>query len=144
MRSTWGPPGSCRPQMGPMMAPWTLLSGLVLTWRNFYCANYCRILPNNLVHGSHWVLLWFRNGCSYSQSQQTVQKSCAYFMVYTAFQAIWVYRVCSLARWSTALNNAPTLLCNHFSPTAARHPWGPLNYNGLTLIPAWISDCIQL
>ena len=27
MRPTWGPPGSCRPQMGPMLAPWTLLSG---------------------------------------------------------------------------------------------------------------------
>ena len=26
MRQTWGPPGSCRPQMGPMLAPWTLLS----------------------------------------------------------------------------------------------------------------------
>ena len=24
---TWGPPGSCRPQMGPMVAPWTLLAG---------------------------------------------------------------------------------------------------------------------
>ena len=23
---TWGPPGSCRPQMGPMLASWTLLS----------------------------------------------------------------------------------------------------------------------
>ena len=23
-----GPPGSCRPQMGPMLAPWTLLSGI--------------------------------------------------------------------------------------------------------------------
>ena len=27
MGSTWGPPGSCRPQMDPMLAPWTLLSG---------------------------------------------------------------------------------------------------------------------
>ena len=27
-----GPPGSCRPQMGPMLAPWTLLSGVV-AWR---------------------------------------------------------------------------------------------------------------
>ena len=27
MEPTWGPPGSCRPQMGPMLAPWTLLSG---------------------------------------------------------------------------------------------------------------------
>ena len=24
---TWGPPGSCRPQMGPVLVPWTLLSG---------------------------------------------------------------------------------------------------------------------
>ena len=24
---TWGPPGSCRPQMGPMSAQWTSLSG---------------------------------------------------------------------------------------------------------------------
>ena len=24
---TWGPPGSCWPQMGPILAPWTLLSG---------------------------------------------------------------------------------------------------------------------
>ena len=27
MGPTWGPPGSCRPQMGPMFAPWTWLSG---------------------------------------------------------------------------------------------------------------------
>ena len=26
MGPTWGPPGSCRPQMGPMLAQWTLLS----------------------------------------------------------------------------------------------------------------------
>ena len=26
MGPIWGPPGSCRPQMGPMLAPWTLLS----------------------------------------------------------------------------------------------------------------------
>ena len=28
MGPTWGPPGFCRPQMGPMLAPWTLLSGI--------------------------------------------------------------------------------------------------------------------
>ena len=28
---TWGPSGSCRPQVGPMLAPWTLLSGKPLT-----------------------------------------------------------------------------------------------------------------
>ena len=30
MGPTWGPPGSCLPQMDPMLAPWTLLSGSVL------------------------------------------------------------------------------------------------------------------
>ena len=29
LESTWGPPGSCRPQMGPMLAPLILLSGYV-------------------------------------------------------------------------------------------------------------------
>ena len=28
---TWGPPGTCRPQMGPMLSPWTLLSGVLPT-----------------------------------------------------------------------------------------------------------------
>ena len=36
MGPTWGPPGSCRPQVGPILTPWTLLSGLlhllVYTW----------------------------------------------------------------------------------------------------------------
>ena len=30
MGPTWGPPGSCRPQMGPLLAPWILLSGWVI------------------------------------------------------------------------------------------------------------------
>ena len=29
MGPTWGPPGACRPQMAPMLAPWTLLSGIL-------------------------------------------------------------------------------------------------------------------
>ena len=32
MGPTSGPPGSCRPQMGPSLAPWTLLSGIAPTW----------------------------------------------------------------------------------------------------------------
>ena len=30
MGPTWGPRGSCRHQMGPMLPPWTLLSGLTI------------------------------------------------------------------------------------------------------------------
>ena len=42
----WGPPGSCWPQMGPMLAPWTLLSGLV-------CADLAFLLPTG---GTEWTL----------------------------------------------------------------------------------------
>ena len=30
---TWGPPGSCRPQMGPFLAPWTCYQGMHLIIR---------------------------------------------------------------------------------------------------------------
>ena len=33
MVPTWGPPGSCRPQMGPILAQWTLLSGIKQSFR---------------------------------------------------------------------------------------------------------------
>ena len=43
MGLTWGPPGCCRPQMGPILAPWNLLSGIVFT--------VCRVL---LWLGTRW------------------------------------------------------------------------------------------
>ena len=39
---TWGPPGSCRPQMGPMLAPKTLLSGEPMQWWASYVFVWCR------------------------------------------------------------------------------------------------------
>ena len=33
MGPTWGLPRSCRPQVGPMLSPWTLLSGLIHMYR---------------------------------------------------------------------------------------------------------------
>ena len=42
MGPTWGSPGSCRSQMGPMLAPRTLLSGLFKSWLiNFCCILEC-------------------------------------------------------------------------------------------------------
>ena len=37
MGPTWGPPGSCRPQMGPMLSPRTLLSGKSSNWHISKC-----------------------------------------------------------------------------------------------------------
>ena len=45
MGPTWGPPGSCQPQMGPMLAPWTLLSGQVWNWWTL----------QTLCGGMHWL-----------------------------------------------------------------------------------------
>ena len=39
MRPAWGPPGTCRPQMGPMLAPWTLLSGIRWLWDVLFSYN---------------------------------------------------------------------------------------------------------
>ena len=38
MGPTWGPPGCCRSQMGPLLAPWILLSGYLE------------------IHSCHWLL----------------------------------------------------------------------------------------
>ena len=35
MGPIWGPPGSCRPQMGPLLAPWTLLPGMHIVTRYY-------------------------------------------------------------------------------------------------------------
>ena len=64
---TWGPPGSCRPQMGPMLAPWTLLSGIpsmrYVAWchsRDYYLylvtPHLCQIFGIHLMN-----VLWVPN-----------------------------------------------------------------------------------
>ena len=47
MGPTWGPPGSCRPQMGPMLAPWTLLSEHCYVWESY---NICYMLFLNIMN----------------------------------------------------------------------------------------------
>ena len=39
----WGPPGSCRPQIGPMLAPWTFLSGVYSQQRRMWVGD--RFIP---------------------------------------------------------------------------------------------------
>ena len=56
MGPTRGPPGSCRPQMGPMLATWTLLSGFVrgrsaTRWLPYYW--WVRLLTAITLYGRH-------------------------------------------------------------------------------------------
>ena len=51
MGPTWGPPGSCWPQMGPMLAPLTLLSGKFPCYTEIevikpkqLCCKFCMII----------------------------------------------------------------------------------------------------
>ena len=56
MGPTWGPPGSCRPQMGSMLVPWTLLSGKPSRLqRGFHDRFLCTcIYMEAAVHG--WIV----------------------------------------------------------------------------------------
>ena len=77
MGPTWGPPGSCWSHMGPMLAPWTLLSG----WE-WYCeynskSNLDRILNGCKIkklesptcpfywHGLTFIPAWIGNYIHY-------------------------------------------------------------------------------
>ena len=48
MGPTWDPPGSYRPQMGPMLAAWTLLSGTICSLQR-YPKLWCFHLPNTII-----------------------------------------------------------------------------------------------
>ena len=53
MGPTWGPPGSCRPQMGPMLAPWTLLSGRL--WHGWLITSHAGVANLiGVISLSHW------------------------------------------------------------------------------------------
>ena len=56
MGPTWGPPGSCRPQIGPMVAPWTLLSGVWNWIRNIRQIKY-HLYGYKFLSNSFWFIL---------------------------------------------------------------------------------------
>ena len=71
MGPTWGPPGSCRPQMGLMLTPWTLLSGKPLYkatmtqlthWGRVMHLCFSKIiiigLDNGLSPGRRQAIIW--------------------------------------------------------------------------------------
>ena len=63
MGPTWGPPGSCRPQMGPMLAPWTLLS----RYPSCCSERWVWKLHNQIAVTSH-IGQWVNGAYRYSQS----------------------------------------------------------------------------
>ena len=74
----WGPPGSCRPQMGPMLSPWTVLSVILFIPEIIYTvrALLCFVLilwqtirPLSLILSMHWSHIdGIEQGCSISSA----------------------------------------------------------------------------
>ena len=61
MGPTWGPSGANRAQVGPILAPWTLLSGntLISSWAHVYpprpCLNIKTIFPGVSIIKIRWL-----------------------------------------------------------------------------------------
>ena len=57
MGPTWGPPGDDRTQVGPMLAPWTLLSGQTnyWYWKKWFMATTCFCMTPTYCHFSYWI-----------------------------------------------------------------------------------------
>ena len=72
MGPSWGPPGSCRPQMGPTLASWTLLSVTSRYPLVFYCS---RLSFGGSVY---WPTdLWLKCIRSYCLTITTVTNECS-------------------------------------------------------------------
>ena len=58
MEPTWSPPGSCWPHVGPMLAPWTLLSGMWHTTQALrsFLEMGCH-LTSNIILNSYYKML---------------------------------------------------------------------------------------
>ena len=54
---TLGPPAHCRPQMGPMLVPWTLLSGHAMTslWGSLLFSRHSELLSYGGLYASMWM-----------------------------------------------------------------------------------------
>ena len=69
-----GPPGSCRPQLGPMLAPWTLLSGKGMCAKGKYVRRE-EVIPSQrilwcLITNPYVIYLFFCASALYSYYQQ--------------------------------------------------------------------------
>ena len=62
MGPRWGPTGSCRPQMGPMLAPWTLLSGWPFWVESPVMTNNAETYPYHAVMYIMHGFTWYMNG----------------------------------------------------------------------------------
>ena len=81
MGPTWGPPWSCRPQMGPMLAPQTLLSGLFSSVSFLWCWG------NGMIDT---VSVKQPSGIFYMNTLSTLKTKIIHFTTLSSLLALWV------------------------------------------------------
>ena len=116
---TWGPPGSCRPQMGPMLAPWTSLSGwcfyddvLKILYIYIYICKPSSTVSRHLQNNTTWWQVLFPSMymrcryCSYGETPPNLPQfskrsddlsyqcnGCQYYMT-VMFKFLLLYFLC--------------------------------------------------
>ena len=119
MLPTWGPPGSCRPQVDPMLAPWTLLSG--------YTFIYPQVIRcwAGVTLMRHWWLVWRRwhMACDLLGREHIERTNTAHPMCVRA--AAWGHPDLDLADPEKSLVEAGWLWGSEDSCSSSVKVWGP-------------------
>ena len=115
MGPTWGPPESCRPQIGPILAPWTLLSQVLSIWSEemlFYGAvNQQRWIP----HPMHFLMLGMNDDMSWwnTEVMNNVHHSFAIgYILYICNSNIRICRRVQLGNFTDVRQTKTELTCN--------------------------------
>ena len=96
MGPAWGPPGSCRPQMCPMLTPWTLLSGI------FY-GRYSDVTMGAMASQNTGVSIVYSTVCS--DADQKIHQSYASMVfgvdskITSEFSAQWASNAENVSVW---------------------------------------------
>ena len=100
MGPTWGPPGSCRPQMGPMLAPCTLLSGTTPSCPKLHPGRLDRIKTLKCAvcyiawYGKPWSVIIFQHKTAMLSmifKQFKIQLSCCSFCAAISYNWTTLY-----------------------------------------------------
>ena len=93
MGPTWGPPGFCRPQMGPMLAPRTLLSGNICFYEQCLQIPTATVYPKKYAHGFCFAVLC----CGYTLTDFPIS-------IRLTSLALWQSNDCPSASKATLMN----------------------------------------
>ena len=125
MGPTWGPPGADRTKVGPMFAPWTLLSGV---WSELSCSTQAlTTLQWISAYGHPWtfatndlliiqLFLWNNSGTRCSRLRRTcpcmryVYKALANFGIYTARP----HFICAVSFYLVSILMMPSTSCGWY------------------------------